>query len=404
MLSKKIPNFITPLSVYTLKTMFVKGNIFYRQVRFAYFRVLFLFLLASSSITALAQNDAVLVIKGQTSALSRAKGLGLNSGVKTVNFKEEPIEGVTIELKKNGATVQKLSSGKKGRYSFEIPVSTTDLKNDYVIYFSMEGMAPRMVFVNAFLTKDEFKKYQSAKYEIELNEGLYGTTVTDIELDKPNAKIKWDAVKEHKFSFDEAQARFMAGEEAKMKANADAYFTALAKKKKKTDDVLAKKKAAEDAKLKAAEDAKKKELEEAQRLAAEKAKAEADRLAAIKAKEDADRAQREKDEMARKESLRRHKADSLAELARLKELEMANAKIDIKSNVRQAVQEVFESKDRYDVSEAYSISIARRAISAEKQRRNMVKGKNLSAKYETFNILTSLLDEVDESDRKGRKQ
>ena len=197
-----------------------------------------------------------------------------------------------------------------------------------------------------------------------------------------------------------------------MKANADQYFTALMKKKKKTDDLLAQKKAAEDAKLKAAEDAKKKQLEAAQLLAAQKAKEESDRLAAqkakeeadrlAKAKEEADRLQREKEELARQERLRKHIADSLAEVAR--SVEAASAKLTIKATVKPIIQEIAENMERYDASETYSINIARKSLSAERTRRNKEKGKNLSNKYETFNILTSLLDMVDEDDKKNKNQ
>ena len=368
--------------------------------RYAIFLLFCLFV-----VTAKAQDDAQLMIKGQISVFLKAKGLGLNVGtVKANNFKEEPLEGVTIEVKKNGASVLKITSGKKGRYFLQIPISTTDAKNDYVVYFSKDGMSPRMIYLNAYLSKDEFKKYQSAKYDFALDQGLYETTLKDIELDKPNGKIKWDAVKDHKFSFDENYARLQAGEEAKIKANADAYFTALAKKKKKTDDALAKKQSAADAKKKAEEELKRKADEEAKALAAQKAKEESDRLAALKAKEEADRIQREKEAMAKADALKKHRADSLAEDARKKALEMANASVEVQEAITPARGNMKESNSGYDVSETYSIHIARRSLSAAREKRNKVKGKNLSAKYETFNILTSLLDMVDEDDKKNKNQ
>ncbi len=354
-------------------------------------------------ISAQAQNDAVLLIKGQTILKSRAKGLGLNAGVKGVDWKEEPQEGVNIEVKKNDATIIKITSGKKGKYSLEIPVSTTDLKNDYTVYFTKEGTAPRTVTINAYLSKEEFTKYTSAKYELELALPLIATTIKDIVPDKPFAKIKWDKVKEHKFSFDETYAKTALGEERKIEANPDLYYTSLAKKKKKEEETIAKNKAAADAKLKASDEAKRKADEDA-RL---KAEADTKKLADLKAKEDAERIVRENLEAMKQAMAKKRMQDSLDKLAeaeRKKALETANAKLEIKKNITPVEADKEESKTLYDVSDKYSINQARKSLSAEKERRNKEKGKNLTAKYESFNILTSLLNMVDEYDKKNKTQ
>ena len=370
-----------------------KGAMFNQKKNFLVARITFCFLFFLFLIGAKAQDDAQLVIKGKTLASSRKKGLGLNNGIKSVEYKEESLEGANIEVKKNGATILKVTSGKKGTYSVQVPVSTTDSKNDFVVYVTKEGMAPKMILVNSFVAKEEFKKHSAATYEVELDLSMLFTSVTDIVLDKPSAKIKWDNAKEHKFTVDENYARSMLGEEQKMRANTDLYFSSLVKKKKKGDDALAKKKAAEEAKLKAIEDAKKKEIEDAQRLAE------------LKAKEDADRLQREKDEAARIAALAQHKADSLADLERKKATETADAKTEVKEIKTPVIQiEKNDSKDLYDAAETYSLNLAQQSLRIEKEKRNREKGKNLTAKYETLNLLTSLLDVIDENDKKNRKQ
>ena len=366
---------------------------------FVLLRVAALILFCCFIITAKAQDDTQLLIKGQTSAHARKKGLGLNGGVKAVDFKDEPLEGVDIEVKKNDVTILKITSGKKGKYSFQIPVSTSDAKNDYVVYVTKDGMVPKMININSYLSKDEFKKYPGPKYDYEMDLPLLLTTVKDIALDKPSAKVKWDNVKEHKFTIDEAYyTKYIRGDEQKMEANTDQYFTALAKKKKKTDDALALKKAAADAaKQKLADEAKKKADEEAQRLAD------------LKAKADAEKAQREKEQLAKLNILKKHISDSIVASERQKALDAAaNAKLDIKKVATPAQQggngEEEEIKDPFDASGAYSINVARKALSENKRKLNKERGKNLSAKYETFNILTSLLDVVDENDKRGKKQ
>ena len=358
-------------------------------------RALPLFLFFILTTTSQAQDNAKLVIKGQTLACSRKGGLGLNAGVKSVDYKEEPLEGVEIEVKKNGTTIAQATSGKKGKYSFEIPVSTTDAKNDYVVYISKSGMGPRMVSINSFLPKEEYKKYTLPSYECELNVLLYFTTVTDISLEKFTEKIKWDNAKEHKFMVDAAYARGVLGDDQKIKANPDLFYTSLVKKKKKTEEALAKKNAAADA-----------AKQKADALAKQKADEEAQRLAAIKAKEEADRIQREKDELARQELLKKHIADSLAVVAAAKKKTegTSTASVEVAEIVTPSRDDKEESKDRYDAADTYSIHIARRTLSMAKERRSREKGKNLSAKYETFNILTSLLDMVDEIDKKNKQQ
>lgn len=360
--------------------------------RFLFFTTASFFLFSFFLITAKSQNDALLVINGRTTTNSAKSSLAGNIGVRTVKTSEEPLEGVEFEVKKNGSTIAKVTSNKKGKYSFQIPVSTTDSKNDYTVYISMEGMVPKMVSINAYLAKEEFAKHSSAKYNFEYDLLMIKTTVKDIVPDKPSAKIKWDDVKEHKFTFDEAYAKIVQKEEQKMTASPDQYYKNLAKKKKKEEETLAKNKTAAEAKLKAEEEAKKKADEEAKKLAEQKAKEEADRI------------QRGKAEALKKEMLKKHIADSLSEVERKKALEAANMKPEIKKIVLPVAENENESKNTYDASETYSINMARKSISVEKEKRNKEKGKNLTMKYESLNILTSLLNVVDECDKKTKRQ
>jgi len=364
-----------------------------------YLKAVSFFLFSFFITTAQAQNDAVVVIKGQTLLKARAKGLGLNMGVKGVDWKEEPMEGIDIEVKKNDATILQTKSEKKGKYSIQIPVSTADSKNDYTIYFSKEGMAPRTVNINAYLSKEEFTKYSSAKYDFALDVPLIQTSVKDIVGDKSYAKIKWDNVKEHKFSLDLTYAKVAQGEEQKITANPDLYYTSLAKKKKKQEDALAKNKVTADAKLKAEEEAKKKADEDA-RL---KAEADAKILAEQKAKAEADRIEREKAEALKKEAQKKHIADSLAEVERKKAQENTNAKVEIKKIAKPVFPEQI-AKSGFEGTEVYDLNVAKTYLKARQTRMNKEKGRNISAKYETNNILTSLLDMVDENDKNNKKQ
>ena len=343
------------------------------------------------TISASAQNDAVMIVKGQTATTIGKSSLAGSLGARSVKGGDEPLEGVTIEVKKDGEVIANIISGKKGKYTFQIPVSTSDSKNDYVMYVSKDGFVPKMININSYLSANEFANHSFTKYDFEMDLTMLKTTVKDIVLDKPSAKITWDAVKLHKFDFDMAYyTKVVQKEEQKMTPNPDLYFKNLAKKKKREEETIAKNKAAADAKAKADAEAKAKADEEAKKIAA-----------ALKAKEEADRMEREKAEALRL----KHIADSLlAEAQRKKEFDAASAKLDIKKIVKPVPEELIDSKNLYDASEAYSINIAKKSLSAEKERRNKEKGRNLTAKYETTNLLTSLLNMVDEHDKKVKKQ
>lgn len=365
--------------------MFMFSSGFNRTI---FFFFLFQFLLLS----AYAQNDAIMIVSGRTTISSANSTLGGSLGVRSVKTSDEPMEGVTVEVKKNGVTVTSMVTSKKGKYSFQIPVSTTDPKNDYEVYFTKDGMVPRMIIINAYLSKNEFASHSFTKYNLDDQDiNMLKTTVKDIVVEKAFAKISWDFVKQHKFDLDQAYAKAVRADEQKLAANPDAYFKNKAKKKKKEEENLAKNKAAADAKLKAEEEAKK--------LAEEEAK----KLAALKAKEEADRIVKANLEAMKNELKKKRIADSLAEVERRKALEVSSANLEIKKIVRPVDDGEDTDKQEFDAAEAYSINISRKSLNTEKEKRNKERSKNISAKYETINVLTSLLNEVDESDKKTKK-
>lgn len=337
-----------------------------------------------------AQTEPVLIIKGQTETNSGKSSLAANLGARTAKASAEPVEGVNIEVKKDGVTIMMVTSGKKGKYSVQLPVSTTDVQNEYVIYFFKDGWVPRRIDVSAYLSQNEFANYPFTKYDFEMDISMLKTTVRDIVLEKPNAKIAWDPVKEHKFTFDASYAKIAQKEEQKMAVNPDMYFKNLEKKKKKAEETLAKK-AAEEEKKKIAE-------EEAKRKADEEAK----RLAALKEKEEAERLAREKAEAEKLELAKKRIADSLAEVEKKKSMDAANTRTDIKKMVKPVV-ETADTRNFYNAGETYSINMAKKALNQEREKRSRERGKNLTMKYETINVLTSLLNVIDENDKKTKK-
>ncbi len=211
------------------------------------------------------------------------------------------------------------------------------------------------------------------------------TNVKDIVIEKPSGKIRWDNA-EDKFAFDQVYAKIAQKEQDKMKD--ENYLRELAEKKKKEEDEAAKKKADEEARIKADLEAKSKSDEEAKRLAE------------LKQKEESDRIVRENLEAMKAEIRKKRVQDSLDSLAVLM---AARTNIEIKKLVKPVSPEDVD-QNAFDGTGAYSINIAKKALKATQERINREKAKNLSAKYETNNTLTSLLDMVDEHDKKMKKQ
>lgn len=197
-----------------------------RLAKFYYFLAIVFFLFPLF----IRAQEPVLVISGTTGIKERAKDLGLNTGVKSVEWKLVPAEGVTIELKRKNVVIEKSTPDRKGKYSIQMPVSTDDPDNDLVIYFTKDGAAPRMVFVKSYTTKAEHERYGSKQYKVALDVSLIPTTVQNVIPDKPAAKIKWDFVKKHDFVIDPVYAKQVESEEFKILANPDRYYTNLAKK------------------------------------------------------------------------------------------------------------------------------------------------------------------------------
>ena len=133
-----------------------KSSVYLKTVSFFLF-CFFLIVLSASEVYA--QKDALMVVSGRTSSNGGKSALAGNLGVRTANVSDEPVEGVDFEVKKDGVTITKVTSGKKGKYSFQIPVSTSDSKNDYMVYISKEGMVPKVLAINAYLSKEEFSKH-----------------------------------------------------------------------------------------------------------------------------------------------------------------------------------------------------------------------------------------------------
>lgn len=270
----------------------------------------------------------------------------------------KPTDLVTLELRKNNQLINKLTTTKSGKYYLQLEASTTMPGSEYILNITKDGTVPKQLNINTYVPPDEFNIFPFVRFDFDLEIVMIETSAKDIVLERPTGKIKWNS-KKHKFDFDQVYAKIIQKEEEKIKEDPDKYFKEMAAKKKAEEEA---------------------------------AKKKADELAAQKAKEEANKIL-QKNLAAMKEALRKQRiADSLAAL------EAAKAKMEIKKFTKPVSAEDVDIK-AFDGTDAYSISIAKKALNSEKRKREYKKASNLASKYETTNILTSLLDVVDEQDK-----
>lgn len=301
------------------------------------------------------ETDAVFILRGNTRMQSSGK----------------PAEGVELVLKKNGQTVTKIVTTKNGKYYLEMNISILNKNNEYLLYITKPGTVPKSISINTFISADEFASNTFPRYLFDLEIKITETQAKDIIIEKPSGRLIWDA-SQHAFAFDQTFAKIKEDDTEKLLAE-----------KKRREEEEAKKRAEEEARKKAEEDAKL------------KADAEARLLADRRSKEDADRALQKNLEAMKLEIQRKRTQDSLDSLAIAAR---GNAVVEIKRFSRPVSPEDVD-QNAFDGTGAFSINIAKRSLKAFQQKMNKEKADNLSAKYETNNTLTSLLNMVDEFEK-----
>ena len=176
------------------------------------------------------------------------------------------------------------------------------------------------------------------------------------------------------------------------KKNPDKYLTELSEKKKKAEDEEKLKNKIEEEKI-----LKAKKSEEEAKLKAEEEKIKA--LAQQKVKGTEDKAIKQNLESMKGEMRKWKMQDSLDSLTAL----TSKATITIEKSTS-----AFSEKDvdltAFIGTNAYSITIAKKSLKASQEKINKTKAYNLAAKYETNNMLTNLLDVVDEYDKKMKNR
>jgi hypothetical protein len=278
----------------------------------------------------------------------------------------KPADNVSLELSKNGQLLKKIVTTKNGKYSFVMNQDTLSQKNEYTIHVLKEGTVPKALIINTYIPKEQ---YDDNTYEYVLEITLIPTTINDVVIQRPSAKIKWNET-ENGFGIDQVYAKIIQKEEERLKTDPDKYLKELAEKQKKEEIA--------------------------------KNKMENVIVKVVPQNKDSVPPQIEnKDpEVVIKENIKAIKT----ELKILPKTDTATEKDNKPTVSSQTIAPGINTKQEvYDESMNYSLKRDKITLRSSKENAEKKKNANLATKYETSNVMSSLLDAVDEHDKKLKK-
>ncbi|MBI4931683.1 MAG: hypothetical protein HY841_13015 [Bacteroidetes bacterium] len=109
------------------------------------------------------QKNPTTVENGETDAIFILKG-NINSD----SSNGKSVMGADMELKKNGQTIVKISSGINGKYYLQMSISTVDKNNEYLLYITQGGTIPKILSINTYIPQEEYYKYPFVRYDVSL--------------------------------------------------------------------------------------------------------------------------------------------------------------------------------------------------------------------------------------------
>lgn len=297
---------------------------------------------------------------------------------------EKPVENVTLEILKNGKVLKKIVTTKNGKYSFSMDQDTVNKKSEYTINIIKEGIVPKKVVVNTYVPKEE---YDDIPYEYLLEITLLARSANDIVIRRPSARIKW-IDEDEGFGIDKVYAKIVQKEEEELKEDPDKYLKEIAKKAKEEEELKQKQKEKEEAEKQRKEELARKEEEEKNRLKAEALKQETE----VKLKENIKAITTEMKSLTKQR-------DTV-----IKKPEQVNSQSQPKEAVKSLPVIVSDKNEVYDNTKQYELKKDRIKLIKAKEEAEKKKNANLAAKYETNNSMSSLLDVVDEHNKRTKNK
>lgn len=410
-------------------------------------KIIFLYFVALSQFTSYSQ------IRKESSPLFILQG--------TIKLQNKPIEGVSLELIKDGKQISKIITRKNGLYSFQMNKSICDKETEYELTIIKEGTVPGVLRVNTSISKEEFnyvpyvfnleiKLTPSSLNPISLKESGNNLipSVSNSNITHDFGKIKWNSER-RVFDFDKEYAKMIEKNAKVLKLDSSQY----AIEKKSQVEGIIKNKANEEIKQKVDSIATQQlannnnnnnnntnrliDLKESVQLNSnkdidEKKVAESVNKILTIESETGDKLSTITEPIPRSESqlvleLKKNRLKKkMDEQAKIKTIENkstpgaikkkkenpANKKEFIVGNGQQNMENKLQpttnpeqatnlssneiDKNFFDGTTVFSINNEKRKLLNAKEKMEMKKAANLAQKYETNNILTSLLDRVEE--------
>ncbi|MEO6904282.1 MAG: hypothetical protein ABI315_14175 [Bacteroidia bacterium] len=305
----------------------------------------------------------------------------------TVTYEEKPMEGVLFELTKNNEEIIKLNSSKSGKFNIKMLQNTVDTNNNYILSISKIGFVTKILNINTYIPLGD---YDDNSFVYTLDVELLATSVTNFVIQRPFGKIKWDPIKQL-YGIDEIYYRTIYKEEQLLKSNPDKYLLEMLTKQNQTKT------------LKLNE-----ENKQINTLA--KKEKEGDKLAIIKkdsilvAKQDISKElKKEPIKEPVKEIVAKKSVKEPVDSGIIKVAPVNGSLVSKTSKLESAIKRFNSDQDFFDVDLMRAMKIQRNKTESLKIKMNNKRAENISNKYETSNILTSLIDVVDTYEKKTTK-
>lgn len=369
----------------------------------------------------------------------------------TVKLKGKPVDGVSLELTKDGKQITKIVTKKNGMYSFQMNKSNTDTESQYLLNITKAGTFSGILGLNTYTTKEEFN-YVPYIFNLEIK--LIQPTGSEVRKEHDFGRIKWYPER-GLFDFDKEYVRKIAKDTDSLKIDSSKYVVDETEKIKQAEVAEMKDKKDKEAKQKAdsllvQQLANKEsihkllELKEKKEMITNKKELAFDNTEHEKtdSKTEVSNPKSQNSNQKTDTSNEKHKSDLLkkktAELAKLKTNEFTGKHSDLKEkketesnqkeleagsekrvvnnrtttnslvnlraleNRQQApnLSSADMDQNSFDVATIFSMNNEKNKLLNAKEKMERKKAANLAQKYETSNILTSLLDVVEEYDKK----
>lgn len=306
----------------------------------------------------------------------------------TVTYAKKPLGGVLFELTKNNEEIIKLNSSKNGKFNIKMLQNTVDTNSNYLLSISKIGFVTKILNINTYIPLVD---YDDNSFVYTLDVELLATSVTNFVIQRPFGKIRWDSVKEL-YDMDEVYYRTIYKEEQLLKSNPDEYLQEMLTKQNETKTL---------------------KLNEANKQLNDIAKKQNDTGTSTIIKKDS--VLLGKHEIS-KEIVKNIVKDTVKETIGKNEGETVVEKLTVKPAVKQelikanavnpnltdkrkkseiAIKRFNSDQDLFDVALIKAMKTQKSQKEILKIKMNNKRAENISNKYETSNILTSLMDVVD---------